>query len=134
MPSLASGYRGVMAKKVNSVKPDSDEAKEVKREFRKAVNMTPSQIERWLKTDESKSVGQADGGGTTVGRDSARTIVRIKRKKAADLTGADIGHMKKVNGYVARHLKQRPSKSGKDLRETDWTYSLKNWGHDPLKK
>ncbi len=41
--------------------------------------------------------------------------------------------MKKVNGYIARHLQQRPKKSGDALRETDWTYSLKNWGHDPLK-
>jgi hypothetical protein len=41
--------------------------------------------------------------------------------------------MKKVNGYIARHLTQRPKKGGAELRETDWTYSLKNWGHDPLK-
>ena len=41
--------------------------------------------------------------------------------------------MKKVNGYIARHTKQRPKGGKEKLREADWTYSLKNWGHDPLK-
>jgi hypothetical protein len=116
------------------VDPKSDEAKELRKEFRRRVNMGPAELERWLKTDESKSVGQSGGpGGSTVGRDSGRRIVAIKRKKVGDLTAKDVAHMKKVNGYIARHLKQRPSKSGNELRETDWTYSLKNWGHDPLK-
>jgi hypothetical protein len=42
--------------------------------------------------------------------------------------------MQKVIGYIHRHLKQKPDKSDKELAETNWTYSLKNWGHDPLKK
>jgi len=71
--------------------------------------------------------------GETVGRDSAKKIVRILDKKVGDLTGEDIAHMKKTNGYISRHLKQKPDKSGDELAGTDWTYSLKNWGHDPLK-
>ena len=123
-----------MPQKVNPVDPGSDEAKSIKREFHEKVNMSPSEIERWLDGEKSKSVGQPGGkGGSTVGRDSANRIIAIKRKRAADLTGRDIAHMKKVNGYIARHLKQRPKKSRAELRETDWTYSLKNWGHDPLK-
>jgi hypothetical protein len=123
-----------MPQKVKPVDPGSEEAKEIRREFKKHVNMSPSEIERWLKRDESKSVGQKGGaGGATVGRDSAKRIIAIKRKKAADLTGRDVAHMRKVNGYVSRHLKQRPKKSGAELRETRWTYSLKNWGHDPMK-
>ena len=35
--------------------------------------------------------------------------------------------MQKVVGYIKRHLAQRPDGS---LSETDWNYSLKNWGHD----
>jgi hypothetical protein len=38
--------------------------------------------------------------------------------------------MRKVAGYVARHLKQRPQD---DVSETHWRYSLMNWGHDSLK-
>ena len=123
-----------MPQKVNPVDPGSDEAKSIKREFREKVNMSPSEMERWVAGEKSKSVGQPGGkDGSTVGRDSAKRILAIKRKRAADLTGRDIAHMKKVNGYIARHLKQRPKKSAAELRESDWTYSLKNWGHDPLR-
>lgn len=37
--------------------------------------------------------------------------------------------MRKVVGYVRRHLAQRPSG---DVEDTRWRYSLMNWGHDPL--
>jgi len=38
--------------------------------------------------------------------------------------------MRKVTGYVHRHMAQRPSG---DVEHTRWRYSLMNWGHDPLK-
>jgi Protein of unknown function (DUF3140) len=38
--------------------------------------------------------------------------------------------MRRVNGYIGRHLAQRP---GGDVAESAWRYSLMNWGHDPLK-
>jgi Protein of unknown function (DUF3140) len=118
-----------VAQKVNPVDVDSDEADEVRSQFEDSVNMTAKELERWLATDESKSVGQKDGGEST-GRDSGRRIVAILDKKKADLTAEDVGHMKKVNGYVSRHLKQRPKG---DVEDTPWRYSLMNWGHDPLK-
>ena len=59
--------------------------------------------------------------------------MKILDKKVGDLTGEDIAHMKKTNGYISRHLKQKPDKGKDELAETDWTYSLRNWGHDPLK-
>jgi hypothetical protein len=46
------------------------------------------------------------------------------------MTDADAEHMRKVVGYVHRHLAQRPDG---DVTETKWRYSLMNWGHDPLK-
>jgi hypothetical protein len=121
-----------MAQKVNPIDPDSGEAAEVKGEFDDGVNMTAKELKDWLATDESKSVGQKDGG-ESVGHDSGRRIVAILEKRKGDLSGADYGHMKKVNGYIARHTKQRPKGGKEKLREADWTYSLKNWGHDPLK-
>ena len=103
--------------------------------FRTAVNMTPAAIEKWLDTDESKRVGwkgeNGKGGGESVGHHSGKRIVAIKRTKKADLTADDYAHMKKVAGYVARHLKQ--GGPAKDKGHSDWRYSLMNWGHDPLK-
>jgi hypothetical protein len=98
-------------------------------EFDEAVNMTASELKRWLGTDESKSVGQPDGG-ESVGHHSGRRIVEILEKRKADLTESDEQHMSKVVGYVHRHLAQRPSG---DVEGTRWRYSLMNWGHDPLK-
>ncbi len=96
--------------------------------FNDRVNMAPKELEDWLKTEESKSVGDSDGGEST-GHESGRHIVKIKRKKKAELTDSDYDHMNKVVGYVKRHLAQEP----KEVEGSNWAYSLKNWGHDPTK-
>ena len=103
---------------------------EIYDEFYDNVNMTPSEIEDWLETDKSKSVGQDSGDGESKGRKSAKKIIEIKRTKKDNLTDSDYDHMQKVNGYIARHTAQKPDG---DIKESDWRYSLKNWGHDPLK-
>ncbi|MEU5836067.1 DUF3140 domain-containing protein [Streptomyces diacarni] len=97
-------------------------------EFGEAVNMTPAQLERWLEREESRQVGQKDGSGESTGHASGRYIVELQRKKKGELTDDDVAHMRKVVGYVRRHLAQRPSG---DVRESPWRYSLMNWGHDP---
>ena len=40
-----------------------DERVEIRKEFRDVVNMAPSDLEDWLATDDSKSVGDTDGDG-----------------------------------------------------------------------
>ena len=94
-----------------------------------AVNMTAKELESWLDTDESQSVGQDEGGEST-GHKSGRRIVEILGKNKADLDEDDVAHMRKVVGYVHRHLAQRPDG---DVTDTAWRYSLMNWGHDPVK-
>lgn len=98
-------------------------------EFKSAVNMTPGSLKKWLATDESKNAGQSDGKGESTGHASGRRIVELLEKRKADLTDDDVAHMRKVVGYVHRHLKQRPDG---DVTETRWRYSLMNWGHDPM--
>ena len=108
---------------------DDDKKDETYDEFYDCVNMQPKELEDWLDTEESKSVGDSDGGEST-GHKSGRRIVEIKNTKKADLTDSQYDHMSKVVGYIHRHLAQRPDG---DVEETDWRYSLMNWGHDPLK-
>lgn len=98
--------------------------------FYDEVNMQPQELADWLETKESKSVGSKEDGGESVGHASGRRIVEIKRKKKAHLTDSDYEHMNKVIGYIHRHRAQRPEG---DISETDWAYSLKNWGFDPTK-
>lgn len=107
-----------------------DAVGEVWDDWQGAVNMSAAELERWLDSDESTSVGQKPAsGGESTGHRSGRRIVEILRTKKADLTAADAEHMHKVVSYVARHSKQRPAG---DVTETRWRYSLMNWGHDPL--
>ena len=108
---------------------------ETLRAFHDAVNMTPAALERWLETEDSRSVGWAGegvkhdaGGPESVGHHSGRRIIEIKRKPKAALTDKDYEHMRKVVGYVHRHMAQRPAG---DVEHTRWRYSLMNWGHDP---
>lgn len=112
---------------------DRSDREQIWREFREAVNMTPSELADWLDTDESGAVGWTrEGEGETVGHASGRKILAIKHKKKADLTDDDYRHMRRVTGYVHRHLAQgRPEE---DVRHSRWRYSLMNWGHDPLKR
>lgn len=100
------------------------------KEFKAAVNMAPHALEKWLATGESRAVGITHGEGTeSVGHHSGRRIVELLRKREADLDDGDLDHMRKVVGYVHRHLAQRPAG---DVRHTRWRWSLMNWGHDPL--
>ena len=98
----------------------SDSDDDVRAEFDEAVNMTAKQLEKWLETDESRSVGQKDDGGESTGHRSGRRIISLLGKRTDDLTEDDLAHMRKVNGYVKRHLAQRPDG---DVTETAWRYS-----------
>ena len=110
---------------------DRDEMDRVQKQFDEAVNMSPAELEQWLETAESKRVGwpKDRGNRESVGHRSGRRIVAIKRLLPPELTEDDYAHMRKVVGYVRRHLAQRPAG---DVRDTPWRYSLMNWGHDPL--
>lgn len=105
----------------------------VRRDFADAVNMTASELKKWLQSDESKKVGwkgeDGKGSGESVGHASGRRIVAILGKTRDALTDDDFAHMRKVVGYVRRHLAQQPQ----NIATSRWRYSLMNWGHDPLK-
>jgi len=108
----------------------ADDRQQIINEFDELVNITPKELEEWLQTEESKSVGQSDDGGKSKGHESGRKIVEILQKNKSDYTDEDVEHMKRVNAYVKRHLGQGPKT---DVEDSRWRYSLMNWGHDPLK-
>ncbi|HEX8413193.1 MAG TPA: DUF3140 domain-containing protein [Sphingomicrobium sp.] len=111
--------------------PELDRDK-VYRDFHTAVNMAAIELDRWLKTKDSRAVGfkGADGKAReSVGHASGRRIILILGKKASELTDSDYQHMRKVVGYVKRHSAQEPA----NVATSRWRYSLMNWGRDPLK-
>ena len=102
--------------------------------FEGSVNMTRKELEDWLRTDESQSVGQSvgqsDGGGESKGHESGRRIVEILEKNKSDYTDDDVDQLRRVVSYLHRHQAQKPQG---DVEDSIWRYSLLNWGHDPLK-
>ncbi|MXP62924.1 DUF3140 domain-containing protein [Roseomonas sp. M0104] len=116
---------------------EAADRKETLAEFRRVVNMTPAKLRHWLESEESRSVGMAPGGKKvtgpeqheSVGHHMGERILAIKARKQDELTEADWADMRKVIGYVHRHMAQRPKG---DVRDTRWRRSLMNWGHDPL--
>ena len=98
--------------------------------FAEAVNMSAGEIEEWLGTGQSRAVGWTrPGEHESVGRQSGRRILRILRRAEPALDDDDYRHMRKVVGFIRRHLAQRPE----NIVTSRWRYSLMNWGHDPLK-
>jgi hypothetical protein len=109
----------------------TDDLGDVWQDWRDAVNMTAKELSEWLDTPDSQAVGDKSGGGESTGHESGRRIVELLNKRKGDLDEDDTAHMRKVVGYVHRHLAQRPSG---DVTDSRWRHSLMNWGHDPLKK
>ncbi|UPL00544.1 hypothetical protein LCI18_011478 [Fusarium solani-melongenae] len=116
---------------------------QVIQEFNELVNMSASELEKWLKSDDSNSAGwpKEDENGETVGHDSGRKIVEILKenpeKEAEKYTDEQVEHMRKVVSYCKRHLaqetKSNSEKSAEEVKKTKSYASLKNWGHDFLK-
>ena len=94
--------------------------------------MGAGELERWLRSEPSRKVGWKGVDGTareSVGHASGRRIVTILRSDPDALDDEDYAHMRKVVGFIRRHLAQRPE----NIATSRWRYSLMNWGHDPLK-
>jgi hypothetical protein len=85
---------------------DSAEQEEIYTAFRDRVNMQPKELEQWLESAESQSVGDRDEGESTRHKSGKRIVA------------------------IERHLAQRPHG---DIAESNWRFSLMNRGHDPLK-
>lgn len=113
-----------------------EEEAAIRQAFDSLVNLEPAELKAWLKRPESKVVGTTRRGETeSVGRQSTRKILAIRAKSIDDLSDADYAHMRKVIGFCRRHLAQRPFafRTGGDISNTRWRWSLMNWGHDPLR-
>ncbi|SYW76285.1 uncharacterized protein UBRO2_01356 [Ustilago bromivora] len=113
------------------VKPDA----EVIKEFNDLVNMSASELEKWLKSSDSISSGWKNGdSGETVGHNSGTKIIDILKrnpdKKKDKYTEEDIKHMRKVVSYNKRHLAQerhlKEKKGEEELKKTKSYKSLKN--------
>jgi hypothetical protein len=111
---------------------EQENVDEVLKDWHDAVNMSGSELKRWLDTDESKSVGDTGGEGESTGHREGRRILELQGKRRNDLDDEDVKAMRRIVGYVHRHLAQGGPEHDKE--HSKWRYSLMNWGHDPLKQ
>ncbi|MBY0338556.1 MAG: DUF3140 domain-containing protein, partial [Acetobacteraceae bacterium] len=128
----AAAPKAANAKARPTSRGPAKEVSAVRRDFRAALNMSASVLERHLRTKRSYEVGFKRGGrGESVGHEMGSHIVELLRRKDGEaFSPEDEARMRKAVGFVRRHLAQRPAG---DVRDTDWAVSLKNWGHDPVK-
>lgn len=93
---------------------DADAAgrKETLRDFDEAVNMAAGELEKWLKTQDSRSVGQSDGSSESVGHASGR---RLRRRHGAPL--ADL----RSGGPPRRRTRHRLPHAGPQTAQYDQT-------------
>lgn len=94
--------------------------------FRSLVNMGPTELERWLRSEDSQAAGAFDGEAERRLRDGRR-IVRMMRKGRAGFSQADWKHVARVVGEVRVRRAMTPSGSAAVL----WRHGLMNRGHDP---
>jgi hypothetical protein len=59
---------------------EKQEQKTIYKAFKAVVNMTPSALEKWLKTEASRSVGWDSGDGESIGHKSGEKIIQILHK------------------------------------------------------
>lgn len=93
------------------------------------MNVSAEDLEAWLETPESWSVGFKGYGEESVGHASGRRNLQLLGLAREDLSPDDWRQVRRTVGYIRRHLAQRPEG---DVEDTRWRWSLLNWGHEPL--
>lgn len=110
--------------------------KELYYDWRELVNMTPGQIESFIRSPLGKTAGlsraKASSMGIRSGQDSARAIIRMKRKGVKNWTPSDWAWAKRQVAFIKRMV-GNPGPLKKDGKPTRLLLSLKVWGHNPYK-
>lgn len=106
-------------------KPDDDETY---RDFRQNVNMSPSQIEKWMKDPRAKEASYERT------RRELKLIAKMKRTPKSNWTDAMRDKASRLNAFVARHRAQgeQQASGGERFHCTrKRVIALRNWGHQP---
>ncbi len=106
---------------------------EVWKEFQETHNMSSSELEKWLDTEESRNAGREMDSGETVGHSAGRQLVKILNTDKNDLTDANWDRINQTVGIYHQkiHESQMPSS---DIEGSAWHHSLKNWAYDHTKE
>jgi hypothetical protein len=113
------------------------EQDELYAEWKRLVNMTPSELERFMQSEEGRRAGlsasEAKAQGIGRGRDSARAILRMKSKPKSEWTSTDWDWAKRQVSFIKRMRGASGKLEDAQGRPTRKLLALKIWGHDPRK-
>lgn len=100
----------------------TDVSEDLWQEFNRAVNMTPAELEAWLRAEEA--------GNSQLATEVTHRILDLLSKPRTELTPEEAAVMESVVGRI--HLEHRD-----DLKPTAgdeaWRHRLMALGHDPEK-
>jgi len=123
-------------KKVKKLSDLPKRRRELLSNWKKLVNMGPKAIQRFLDSDEGKEAGLGRDEAARLkirrGRDSARAIIRMKKKGWRNWTSEDWRWAGRQVSFISR-MKGNPGLLYKDGKKTPKHLSLLVWGHNPLK-
>jgi hypothetical protein len=118
-----------------SVTLKEDEDKVLLRKWKSLINMSASELKKFIATDEGKEAGlsrkEASEQGISSGQDSARAIIRMKSKPVAQWTHDDWEWCRKQVNFVTRMRGNKGKLYDEDGNKTRKHTSLLLWGHNP---
>ncbi len=133
--SFSSDVYGLIRIGGYSVSAKEDENKETLRKWRKLINMSASELKKFLATEEGKEAGlsrdEARKEGISSGQDSARAIIRMKSKPVSEWNHDDWKWCKKQVNFVTRMRGNEGPLHDEDGNKTRKHTSLLLWGHNP---
>lgn len=108
---------------------DIEEKRTVLQEFHACVNMTPTELENWLCSDQSRITSVHNAGSLSDHR-AGWWVLEITRKDDHKLDESDYDQMMRTVGFIKRQASEEPYGY---INGSQWRFTLMNWGHDPLK-
>lgn len=105
-------------------------ASELLATWQELVNLNAAELEVWLDTEESWSVGFKGYGEESVGHAAGRRTAELLADDPETWSADDWRHVRKSIGVIKRHRAQWPNG---EVRDSRWRWALMNWGHDPLR-
>lgn len=126
----------ILPKKISEALDEEEREKYAK--WKKLVNMSASEIERFMDTELGKEAGLSrkearEAGGIKTGRDSARAIIRMKRTPVEDWSPNDWEWAGRQISFISRMRGNIGKLRDEDGKPTRKLTSLLIWGHNPEK-
>lgn len=115
----------------------TDEQKEDYKKWKDLVNMSPSELRKFMYSDEGKEAGltkkQADNLGIGYGRESAKWILKMKETPVKEWTPTMWDWCNRQISFISRMRGNKGSLYDEKGRKTRKHTSLLIWGHNPEK-